>query len=530
LTRTYTYDARKYPQTIVHPEYGTQHFEYDLAGRKIKERVNSTSETIFTYDHLNRLNRVAYPNTYGVSYIYNAKGLLSHLTTDGVSQINYGYNQNGTLRYEKLLTLHNNKTYLVSYGIGNIDQITSMTYPSGYIYGVSSDSLGRPTKITRSGENLVSAVTYHGHGGLKKITYGNGASMTYSYDNKDRINQIFQSRGRVNHSYGYDHSGNLTKYVDHNDAQNSYASIEYDALHRLTGLDGQTKLTYDAVGNILTNKLAGRNLTYQYDVNKRLTAVTGDLSLDFSYDNRGNVSDNGENTFNYDSANRLKKVVSQNQSFEDQIYTYDGHQKRVRRQVGDHTDIVTFYSKTGLQLAEDDLVKLEQKDMLYLGNTLVVTNKKCGNTDEDQDGIPDCIEDSNGLDKTNPLDSTEDQDGDGLTALEEYHYGTKIFVADTDADGLNDGYEKIFNTLPTVKDTDGDGVNDGEEVSWVGLNPTDSSDVGSDADGDGLTKYQELLKGTDPNNADTDGDGIPDNKDNHHDFDWLIPVIMEILK
>lgn len=121
--------------------------------------------------------------------------------------------------------------------------------------------------------------------------------------------------------------------------------------------------------------------------------------------------------------------------------------------------------------------------------------------DTDNEGIPDCIEDYFGTDKSKEdtdgdglddyteldtlvLDPTkvdtdgdgisdgdEDIDGDGLSNIEEINIGTNILEIDTDTDGLNDYDEvKVYNTDPTKVDTDSDGVSDGKEIE-IGTNP-----------------------------------------------------------
>ncbi|MCJ7626065.1 MAG: thrombospondin type 3 repeat-containing protein, partial [Anaerolineaceae bacterium] len=80
-----------------------------------------------------------------------------------------------------------------------------------------------------------------------------------------------------------------------------------------------------------------------------------------------------------------------------------------------------------------------------------------------------------------------DDDGDGLSNVEELQLGTKPNNPDTDGDGLNDGEEvNIYGTDPKKQDTDGDTLSDGNEVN--------------------------ILQ-TSPNNVDTDGDGVNDNVD-----------------
>lgn len=139
-------------------------------------------------------------------------------------------------------------------------------------------------------------------------------------------------------------------------------------------------------------------------------------------------------------------------------------------------------------------------------------------TDTDSDGLPDFVErelgtnpevadtDGDGLpdgfellvvssDPLNPhtfdsvlTDGEYDNDGDGLSNLEEFLLGTDVNNKDTDRDGLEDGAEvNQYGTDPLNPDTDGDGISDGDEIA--------------------------LNKGLDPRLPDSDGNGIPDGEE-----------------
>ncbi|HEX6397418.1 MAG TPA: Ig-like domain-containing protein, partial [Steroidobacteraceae bacterium] len=98
--------------------------------------------------------------------------------------------------------------------------------------------------------------------------------------------------------------------------------------------------------------------------------------------------------------------------------------------------------------------------------------------DSDGDGLPDDYEARNGLDPNDPADASEDQDSDGLSALQGFQLGSDPQQGDTDGDGIVDGEEVVpgadgFVTSPILADTDGDGLHDGIEIR-VGSDPTDA--------------------------------------------------------
>ena len=161
------------------------------------------------------------------------------------------------------------------------------------------------------------------------------------------------------------------------------------------------------------------------------------------------------------------------------------------------------------------------------------------NPDTDGDEMPDGWEVDYGLNPKNPADGAEttnpdgspaagaDADGDGLSNIAEYRFGSRpdrvstmndgfsdiwkhrwdlsptvglTSTTDTDGDGLNYEEEYTHGTNPKVKDTDGDGWEDGWEVD-NGFDPGNSFDALGDLDGDRVSNFDEVLAGTNPNNG-----------------------------
>ncbi|MCO6400976.1 MAG: S8 family serine peptidase [Verrucomicrobia bacterium] len=117
--------------------------------------------------------------------------------------------------------------------------------------------------------------------------------------------------------------------------------------------------------------------------------------------------------------------------------------------------------------------------------------------DTDLDGMPDGWEMINGLNPIDPSDASGDLDGDGLTNLDEYHYGTDPNNPDSDGDGLTDGAEvNTHKTNPARADSDGDGLDDGYEIA-IGTNPTRAdTDANFLSDGDAVQLDLNPLSGT----------------------------------
>jgi RHS repeat-associated protein len=118
------------------------------------------------------------------------------------------------------------------------------------------------------------------------LTYPNGTSTAYAYDDASRlttINHMGPSGIIEALTYQYDAAGNRTSLTRNNAAAsllpNAVASATYDAANEQTAFAGAT-LTYDANGN-LTND--GVN-TYVWDSRNRLVSISGGATASFNYD------------------------------------------------------------------------------------------------------------------------------------------------------------------------------------------------------------------------------------------------------
>ncbi len=118
--------------------------------------------------------------------------------------------------------------------------------------------------------------------------------------------------------------------------------------------------------------------------------------------------------------------------------------------------------------------------------------------DTDGDGMADGWEIINGFNPIDPADAALDSDGDGLSNLLEFQWGSDPWNTDSDSDGLSDGDEvNTYNTDPTLPDTDLDGLDDKYEVD-NGSNPRNADGLGHGiSDGDMFQLGWPVMTGND---------------------------------
>jgi YD repeat-containing protein len=126
-----------------------------------------------------------------------------------------------------------------------------------------------------------------------------------------------------------------------------------DSLYRLTRADysdGRSfAYTYDSVGNRLTQEVCvsmGNCVTtsYVYDIANRLISVNGTA---YTWDNNGNLLNDGTNEYAYDAANRLISV-NNTQTSTLSTFTYNGLGDRASQTVNGVTTNYTLDLNAGL--------------------------------------------------------------------------------------------------------------------------------------------------------------------------------------
>jgi RHS repeat-associated protein len=226
----------------------------------------------------------------------------------------------------------------VSYAYDNANELTSVTDWNSSAITYAYDDAGRLTsKTLPASTGVVSSYTYDTANRLTGITHVKDGSTTIA-----------------SVSYTVDAVGNRTQRVD----QAGTHTYAYDNLYRLTSVTypGPTTTSYafDAFGN-RTSMTDGTGTTaYAYDDAERLTSVTPPTpqpAVSYSWDNNGDLTARGSDTFTWDYEDRM---VGATVGGTTTTFTYRGDGLRNSRTTGGVTTGFAWDINRGLPVVLDD--------------------------------------------------------------------------------------------------------------------------------------------------------------------------------
>lgn len=482
LTRSFTFNAKGFLGSETHPETGTTTYTHDLVGNVLSKKIGTAAADTYAYDNRYRLKTITYGGTSLVlGNTYDNGGRVTQRSFNGTTW-DYSYDSHDKLLSEKLTLTSPAKSYTFGYSYDALDNLTSLTYPSGQVVGFAPDAFGRATQAG----SYASALSYHANGSLSGLTYGNGRRLTIALDAKrQRVSERYVAGANLPMQlrYGFDAASNITSISD---LQNSgyNQTLTYDDLNRLktaAGVWGSASFAYNARGDLTSQSIAGRNLTYGYDAQGRLSSLSGSIAATLGYDAKGNVL-TARGQYGFDSAGNLNLLCLSARadctSSPDQRYSYDGNSRRVLETFADGEQVISAYGLGGQLLRQDNLLDDGYQEYIYVAGERIAEKMQCSETDSDGDGLPNCYERRYEFNRKDPSDG----------------------AADSDSDGLSNGREYALGTEPLNRDSDWDGMPDGWEVGH-GLNPK-AADGAFDPDGDGRPNAVEFALGSNPKQQD----------------------------
>jgi RHS repeat-associated protein len=359
LTTSYTYDGLNNLTALSNPDTGSTSYTYDAAGnRKTQTDARGVTST-YSYDVLNRLTGISYPTTsLNVTYTYDQTqtgcyntGRLTAIT-DSSGSTGYCYDRRGNVVTKQQTTGSTVSTLGYAYTVA--DRISSITYPSGAIVTYTRNSIGQITGVTyqanatATAQTLISSATYLPFGPLNVLTFGNGRTLTKTYDSDYAIDKVVSSgaSGLIIDAT-VDVLGHVVNASNTVGASPPTQKYLYDPLYRLTTSETGAatpslleQYTYGKTGDRTSVALNGASATsYSYTTGTHRLSSVG--STNRTYDNNGNTLTTGTAALTYDDRNR---VASANGT----SYAYNGKGERVAKTVSGAT--TTFVYNEGGQL------------------------------------------------------------------------------------------------------------------------------------------------------------------------------------
>jgi len=343
-------DARGNVTTFAYDDLNRKVLETDPLGRswryaylRLDLLANVTDargdRTVYLYDSSNRLAAISYPDGTQTSNTYDAVGNRTKLT-DWTGETTWTHDAlNRVVECKK-------NGLSTGYSYDAAGYLASLTYPGNKTVTYAYDELNRLKTVTDWDGRVTSYTNYDAAGRLKIFTYPNGVSAIHDYDAAGRLSYLLYSKQNTilrAFTYEYDRVGNrkIRRSLIDGNIEESYS---YDALYRLTDAyyaDTAKYVVYshDAAGNRTQQQEATGNgpwsttFTGTYDAADQLQSGGGWTR---TYDENGSQLIDGPRSLSWSPQHLLSQVAM----FDTTTFTYDGDGRRVRQ---GKSGIVTDY-------------------------------------------------------------------------------------------------------------------------------------------------------------------------------------------
>ncbi len=329
----------------------TRYF-YDSHGNQIRTEPPNGHIVELDYDHTRSgllTQRTAKrsagdPNPHITTYTYNALGQIARVVTP---EVTYSYTHDNANRLATVTDSRGNKTLTYDRSPGGL--LNSITDSENRHTDFLYDAAGRLTAMQAPYGERVNFV-FDAGGRLRETNSPNGVSARYSYDDGNKLTKLVNrtSQGIISqHDYGYDTSGRRKSHTENIAGAITDYTYSYDNLDRLVevfkdaGATSVEDYKYDQYGNRrIQHPNGGATHFYQYDNAQQLQSIregsdTGSLVASFGYDDNGNLISKNENgvtrTFTYDALDQLEQVEGSDIATE--TYKYDPKGRRIEKDV-----------------------------------------------------------------------------------------------------------------------------------------------------------------------------------------------------
>ncbi|ALN83082.1 BPSL0067 family protein [Lysobacter antibioticus] len=393
LSTTYGYDGFGDRVEVASPDTGVTIYGYNGAGLLAsKQDANDANRHTYTYDALNRPKTVSYSSgAADVEYDYDtvnsvcvagenfALGRVTAMRSDG-TELKYCYDRWGQL-VRKVQTV-GTRSFTLRYAYTSSGQVRSITYPDNAVVDYVRNTLDQVTEVGIKPAGgvrtvLLNNAAYEPFGPATGWTYGNGRSLSRTYDQDYRAKTILDSAaGGLSLAYGYNEVGELTELKD--GLQSAFlAKYDYDTLGRLKiTRDGPTGTAletygYDATGNRSSLLRGGITISYTYPGTSHRLSNVGGVSR--GYNAVGNTTSIGGTAreFVYNANDRMSQVKQA--GVVKASYRYNAKGERVSR-ADNATGAITgytLYDEAGHWLGDYDANGATKQQAIWLGDAPV---------------------------------------------------------------------------------------------------------------------------------------------------------------
>lgn len=354
----WTYDALNRNTHITFADGLSRQYGYDAVGNMTSSIDRAGNKFAYTYNPLGMLLSKSYPDKTQDSFTYDAIGqMLSANNTD--ANVTFSYDGAGRLTRETL----NGKNTDYSYDIAAGKR--TLIYPSGMTIVENLNARDLITSIVQNGNEIVT-MDYDESGRKAAMTYANGITTNYSYNDNGWLSQINAAENILNLAFIYDAVGNITKRQDMIDDSQTEV-YGYDAISQLISFKRGTTVDkiyqFDPLGNRLRVVENGVMTNYSSNHINGYSSISGGITFTPQYDANGNLLNDTDHQYRYNLNNKLVGVDANLAS-----YAYDALGRRISKTTPNST-ITYFY--VGDQMVEE-----------YNGKSLIASYVYGNNIDE----------------------------------------------------------------------------------------------------------------------------------------------------
>lgn len=317
-------------QTIV-VGYSTNSYAY-INGLVYTHTDTRGLTTTNTWDALQRLAKVSYPDGTSISYVYSNLDLVQVVDRLG-NMTSYAYDN-----MRRVVAETNALGNATHYGYCTCGSMENSSDAVGNMTLYNYDLAGRWTN-TAYPDGFSVGRQYNFLGQLLAVNDSSGNNINYYYDNTKRLSAVTNTVGLVSAST-YDIDNRMTNSTD---ANNVSVGMTYDNLGRILtrrypdgGVEGYGYTVNISASTSYTNQI-GKVWLYGYDmVNRKTNEVcVGVTTNRFSYDGASDLltltdGKNSTNTWIYDEYGRVTSKVDTagNTNF---VYQYDDDNRLTNR-------------------------------------------------------------------------------------------------------------------------------------------------------------------------------------------------------